>query len=68
MVLIAGKRAYLAGLDGLGVYAESTKPGCFLTSLEGRAGRSEAKGSRNSNEGEGETHVDDCRVEGVCMC
>ncbi len=66
MVLNAGESAYLADLDGLGIYAKSTKPGCFLTSLEGRARRSEAKGGRNGNERESETHVVNCEVEGVC--
>ncbi len=57
-VASADERAYLTKLDGRGFDVNYAKPDGLLTSLEGRASRSEAEGSRNSNEGERETHVD----------
>lgn len=39
-----------------------------MTSLEGRSSGNEAEGSRNSNEGKGETHVEGMKGRRVCVC
>ncbi len=67
-VTSADERAYLTELDGRGLHADYTKPDSLLTSLEGRASRSEAEGSRNSNEGKRKTHADDMKGGRVCVC